>query len=464
MSKKDTSRIKTHHYLWLTIKYEFLGIKEVFLEQKLLVAILLAGLISFFYLAGHLSKKDIVLVADEKGTSWHQIAENTRRYVEANGFKYTIRTSSGTLENAKLLNDPSSGVNVAFLIPGALDPETNKSFYALGSIDYEPIWIFYRKNLGNLTNLQELAKHRVGVGPTLSGRYVVTEKIFSLNKVEIKNNPRFISDKLGTQMGDFKNGKLDALIFIGHAHDPNVRQLALNPEFKLFDFDEADAYTKHIPFLQKVVVPAGSFDIAAHIPHQTVSLIAITTSLAVRKDTDSDVQLAILMAVKDAERGSNNLFFAKRNEFPTYMDPLIEISPVAKRFYDFGPPALLNYFAFWTATLIDRFSVLLLAVFAVLFPVKELAGHLKKIRSVIREHDHYAELIEINRQVTTSNLSIEGLESILKRLKQIDQTKAIEKVKVGKETRYFSLSETIGMLQDKIERQLLYKLQSMKDE
>jgi hypothetical protein len=125
---------------------------------------------------------------------------------------------------------------------------------------------------------------------------------------------------------------------------------------------------------------------------------------------------------------------------------------------------LLNYFAFWTATLIDRFSVLLLAVFAVLFPVKELAGHLKKIRSVIREHDHYAELIEINRQVTTSNLSIEGLESILKRLKQIDQTKAIEKVKVGKETRYFSLSETIGMLQDKIEKQLLYKLQSMKDE
>ncbi|MCX6403778.1 MAG: hypothetical protein NT032_07765, partial [Actinobacteria bacterium] len=206
------------------------------------------------------------------------------------------------------------------------------------------------------------------------------------------------------------------------------------------------------------------FDIAAHIPHQTVSLIAITTSLAVRKDTDSDVQLAILMAVKDAERGSNNLFFAKRNEFPTYMDPLIEISPVAKRFYDFGPPALLNDFAFWTATLSDRFSVLLLAVFAVLFPMKELAGHLKKIRSVIHEHDHYAELIEINRQVTTSNLSIEGLESILKRLKQIDQTKAIEKVKAGKEKRSFSLSEPIGMLQDKIEKQLLYKLQSMKDE
>lgn len=102
-------------------------------------------------------------------------------------------------------------------------------------------------------------------------------------------------------------------------------------------------------------------------------------------------------------------------------------------------------------SLIDRFSVLLTAFFVVLFSLKELTGHLNRSRSVIRGHDHDAELMGINRQVTTANLSIEGLQSILKRLKQIDQTKAIEKVKVEKETRYFSLSETIGMLQDKIE-------------
>jgi len=463
MSKKGPSRIKTHHYLLLAIKYELIVIKEVFLEQKLLVTVLFAGLFTCFYLIGHMSSKDINLVADEKGSSWHQISENNRKYVEANGFKYTIRSSGGTLENAKLLNDPSSGVNVAFLIPGALDPEINKSFYSLGSIDYEPVWIFYRKGLGNLSSLQELAKHRIGVGPTLSGRYVVTDKIFSLNKVDIKNNPNFIPNKLGNQLEDFNAGKLDALIFIGQAYDPNVRQLARNPNFKLFDFEEADAYTKNIPFLQKVVVPSGSFDIAEHIPSKTLSLIAITTSLVVRKDTDPDVQLAILMAVKDAERGSDNLFFAKRNEFPTYMDPLIEISPVAKRFYDFGPPALLNYFAFWTATLIDRFSVLLLAVLTIFFPVKELIGHLKKIRSVIHEHDHYAELIDINRQVTTANLSIEELESILERLNQINEKRANEKIKVGKETRYFSLSETIGMLQDKIEKKMLNQMHAVKD-
>jgi len=457
MSLKKPSTLKTHQYLLLTIKEELLAIKEVVLEQKLLVIILLAGLITLFYLLGHISTKEIILVADQKDSSWYQIAENARKYVEAKGFKYSIRTSNGTVENAMLLKDSNSGVNVAFLIPGALNSELNKSFYSLGSFDYEPIWIFYRKGLGQLSSLRDLAKYRVGVGPILSGRYVVTEKIFSLNKVEIGNNPNFIPNTLVKQLEDFESGKLDALIFIGQAYDPNVRKLANNPNLELYDFSEADAYTKNIPFLQKVVVPAGSFDIAERIPNKTTSLIAITTNLAVRKDADPNVQLAILMAIKEAERGTEKIFFAKRNEFPSYIDPLIEISPVAQRFYDYGPPFLLNYFPFWAATLIDRFSVFLLAILAILFPIRELAGNLMKIRLAIYENDHYAELIAINRQVTSSDLSIEALENILERLKHINEKRANQTIKAGKEARYFSFAETIGNLQSKIEKLLMEK-------
>jgi len=457
MSLKKPSTLKTHQYLLLSIKEELLAIKEVVLEQKLLVIILLAGLITLFYLLGHISTKEIILVADQKDSSWYQIAENARKYVEAKGFKYSIRTSNGTVENAMLLKDSNSGVNVAFLIPGALNSELNKSFYSLGSFDYEPIWIFYRKGLGQLSSLRDLAKYRVGVGPILSGRYVVTEKIFSLNKVEIRNNPNFIPNTLVKQLEDFDSGKLDVLIFIGQAYDPNVRKLANNPILELYDFSEADAYTKNIPFLQKVVVPAGSFDIAERIPNKTTSLIAITTNLAVRKDADPNVQLAILMAIKEAERGTEKIFFAKRNEFPSYIDPLIEISPVAQRFYDYGPPFLLNYFPFWAATLIDRFSVFLLAILAILFPIRELAGNLMKIRLAIYENDHYAELIAINRQVTSSDLSIEALENILERLKHINEKRANQTIKAGKEARYFSFAETIGNLQSKIEKLLMEK-------
>ena len=142
---------------------------------------------------------------------------------------------------------------------------------------------------------------------------------------------------------------------------------------------------------------------------------------------------------------------------PSYIDPLIEISPVAQRYYDYGPPFLLNYFPFWAATLIDRFSVFLLAILAILLPIRELAGNLMKIRSAIYENDHYAELIAINRQVTSSDLSIDALENILERLKHINEIRANQIIKAGKEARYFSFAETIGNLQSKIERQLIEK-------
>lgn len=217
---------KAPKYLYFIIRDELLALKELVLEQKLLVAALLCGLFTLAYLIGHVSTKEIVLAADQKGSSWYQIAENARKYVEKTGFQYSIRTSEGTLKNAELLHDPSSGVNVAFLIPGALDPEMNKNFYSLGSLDYEPIWIFYRKSIGRLSSLKDLAKYRIGVGPTLSGRYVITERIFSLNNVDIKNNPHFIPNLLQSQLADFKEGKLDAVIFIGQAYDKNVRSLA----------------------------------------------------------------------------------------------------------------------------------------------------------------------------------------------------------------------------------------------
>ncbi|MEI7565254.1 MAG: TAXI family TRAP transporter solute-binding subunit [Burkholderiaceae bacterium] len=455
MEDRLPPKLKPYQYLFLIFRDELVALKELALEQKLLVAIMLGGVASLIYIFGHLSTKEIVLAADQKGSSWYQMAENARKYVEKTGLTFSIRPSQGTLNNAALLDDPSSGVNVAFLIPGALSPEMNKKFYSLGSLDYEPIWIFYRKNINRPTSLKELAKFRVGIGPTQSGRYVLTEKIFLLNNIEIKNNPHFVPLELKNQLADFKAGNLDVIIFVGHAFDPNVRALAVDPNISLYDFEEADAYTKRLPFFQKVTVPPGSFDIAQHIPKKAVSLIAITTTLAVRKDTNPNIQLAILIATKSAERATENLFFAKRNEFPTYIDPLIELSPVAQRFYDYGPPLLLNYLPFWGATLIDRLTVFFLAIFAILYPLRTLNVHLRKIRFQIKEHNLYAELVAINRQFIQEDNSLEELRNLKEKLNEIRQNTAINHIPIGAESAYFSFTGVISTLSEEIDKAIL---------
>jgi TRAP-type uncharacterized transport system substrate-binding protein len=390
------------------------------------------------------------------------LADNSRKYVEKTGFKYSIRTSQGTLENAKLLADPASGVNAAFLIPGALDPETNSKFYSLGSIDYEPIWIFYQKNIGLLSSLKDLKNYRVGVGPVLSGRYVLTEKIFGLNNVEIKNNPQFIVGLLDQQLSDFKSGKLDAVIFVGQAFDKNVRTLVQDPNVSLYHFDQADAYEKSVSFFRKVVLPAGSFNIAENIPSQALSLIAVNTTLAVRKDTPSNIQLSILMAVKEAERAVENPFFAKRNEFPTYMDSLIELSPTAKRFYDVGPPSLIHYLPFWAATLIDRFSVICLTILAILYPLGFLNVHLRKIRFEINESSLYLELVEINRQLARPDITLKELESLKETIGGVRLRATSHRIPIGEEPSYFSFARAIHNLMDETEKKLLLKKTDVK--
>ena len=74
------------------------------------------------------------------------------------------------------------------------------------------------------------------------------------------------------------------------------------------------------------------------------------------------------MTIRGMNRSSVQLFFAGRNEFPSYVDPLVPLSPVASKFYDYGPPPATRYLPFWIAGFVDRAWVLLLTLAAISHP------------------------------------------------------------------------------------------------
>jgi hypothetical protein len=65
------------------------------------------------------------------------------------------RPTAGAGENAQLLHDPASGVDVAFLPGGVVRPQNRGTLVMLASLYYEPLWVFYR-GPGTLTELTEL--------------------------------------------------------------------------------------------------------------------------------------------------------------------------------------------------------------------------------------------------------------------------------------------------------------------
>ena len=63
-----------------------------------------------------------------------------------------------------------------------------------------------------------------------------------------------------------------------------MRKLLLAPGIRLFDFKQADGYTRRFRYLNKLELPKGSIDLGKNIPRRDVYLIGPTVELIARDD------------------------------------------------------------------------------------------------------------------------------------------------------------------------------------
>ena len=349
--------------------------------------------------------------------------------------------------------DETDDVDVAFIQGGALTPEQAGKVYSLGSVAYEPVWIFYRRGApGRYAYLTDLLGKRIGIGPERGGTRPMARELFKLSGISVDEDSNFVVAPYRVNLQDFKDGKLDAIMVVAPYFDPEIQELLQNPDFLLFDFREAPAYEKAFQYVHDLTLPAFSVNIQKRIPEHDIRLIATTTTIAVAKNLHPDIQTLLLMAVRDQQRASQYLFFSKRGEFPSYVDPTIEASPVALHFYDYGVPTGIRYLPFWIGGFFDRLWVLLLSVFAITYPLVRLNVHLRDLRFHIKHHRLYEELLEIERDVCKSPLAPESAARFQRRLDLLNRHAISDNVPVGMESSYFQLLNAIELLRAKIRR------------
>ena len=445
--------MRTFKYLSIVIKDELNAIREEFYESKLIVIAFICALFFLIFYLGPFPKKHIYFATSYPGSDWQTIAENTSSVLKEKGLDVTVIDTDGAIDNVIRLNDPDNEANTAFTFGAALDKNQTNGIYSLGSVIYEPIWIFYNKNkIRTLNSIKDLSGYKVGLGPAKSGSYVIAKKLLSDFGVDINTNSNFISSSFLDINDQFLKGKLDAIVIVSAYQDTLIQNLMKHPGVALHNFSNALSYAKKYSYLEAVSLPAGSIDLPNQIPSKDIELIATTASLVVRKDMHPDLQLALLMAAKDVMRNSTSLFFAKRNEFPAYVDPLIPISPVAQRFYDYGPPHAARYFPYWLAGFIDRAWLLLLALVAIFYPLSKLNLHLRKFRFVIKEHPHYVELLKMEQCLCERKLSETEKQEFLDQLNRMNKHAIKNGVPIGEEADYFNFLNAINLMRIKIER------------
>jgi len=331
-----------------------------------ILAVLVFGLVSVVLIYFLPAPPGTVTIATAfKGASFDYFGQRYRERFALANVNLTLRATEGALENLRLLKDPASGVDIAFVTGGVSDVERTAGILSLGTIDYLPIWIFYTF-AEPFDRLSQLKGKRVAVGPVGSGTRFSAERILGKGGLT-SENADFVplaGDKAAEALRD---GKVDAVWILGAPDTSAVQSMLRNPKIRLMSFPTAEAFTRIFPNLVKLTLPQGVIDLVQNIPPNDVSLIATTSSVLVRSDLHPEIVYLLLETMQKIHRAPG--VFQRAGEFPIASDPDYPVAASAIDFYKNGPSFLQRHLPPWLTVHAQRAIAVLVTAVAVGLPL-----------------------------------------------------------------------------------------------
>src|SRR5690606_2371197 len=214
----------------------------------------------------------LVIASGGPGGAYEMYAARYRPIVERNGIELRERPTAGALENLELLNDPESGIDVAFVQGGLSKGEGSEHLVSLGSFYVEPLWVFYRGQQ-RLNRLTQLKGKRIAIGPAGSGTRALAAELLQANGV---NGDNATLTSLGglDAIAALREGKADAAFIVGPAQSSAVWLALYTPDVHIMDFAQAEAYVRRFPYLSAIVLPRGAVDLERDVPRRDVRMVA----------------------------------------------------------------------------------------------------------------------------------------------------------------------------------------------
>lgn len=360
------------------------------------------------------------------------------------GIALKVKSTAGSAENLKLLEAKSDGVDIAFVQGGMSALAQTENLVSLGSLYFEPLWIFHRRDL-TLNQLDDLKGLRLAVGVEGSGTRILALQLLGLNGITAKNT-RLLA--YGSQLAADKllNGELDVAIFVSTHRASYVLQLLKSKSVKFIGLERAEAYALRYHYLYVLKLPEGVIDFEANIPSGDITLVAPTTQLVARADLHPALINLILQAAKKIHHGGGG--FEQEGQFPSpkYID--FDLSEEAERFYKSGPPFLQRYLPSWVANFLTRMAVMLLPLLALLYPLFKLMPQIYKWRMRSKIYRWYAELEAVDPEIQKDHVA-GRLEEYLAELDKLEEKVARISVPRAYAEGLYDLRLHIDMLRNK---------------
>jgi TRAP transporter TAXI family solute receptor len=310
-----------------------------------------------------LPPRQITFSSGREGGAYHTFAKEYRRLAAADGFTVDIMPGAGSVETLRRL---ASGQAMAgFVQGGTAEAAPTDGLLSLGSLYYEPIWLFHRRALA-FHGINDLRGRRIQVGEEGSGIRPLAVRLLRDSGVTDKNST-LVALSSEAAASALEGNRIDAAFFIMSPTVPLVRQLLTSPSVSLWSVRRTLAYTTRYRFLSTVTLGEGTADLVNNLPERDVLLLAATATLVVRDDVHP-VIVRLLLKTAEVVHSRPGIFEAP-NVFPSDAFVELPLHEVARRYLRKGPPLLERYLPFWIAVTVERWVLLVLPLVGLIVPL-----------------------------------------------------------------------------------------------
>lgn len=403
------------------IKFTLFSFKDIVIAFGPMVLVILVVCALAYKWVAPAPPRVIDFSTGQENSAYEGFAKRYAEELAKNKITLRLKNSEGSQENLQRISDPNSEIEIGFVQSGSTDEieAQSKGLVSLGSLFYEPIWIFYRGNK-ELNSIEQLKGKTINVGTAGMGVARLFKQILSVNNLE-ESDVKFEKMSITPATVALLDGKIDAMVMSSASDSPILQMLLQTPGIKLFDFVQAEAYSRRFPFLSHVVLPRGIVDFGKDIPSRDYHLISPTATLVAHESLHPALIGQLLLAAQKIHGGAG--WFRKQGEFPSDRYTEIPVAAQAEKFYKNGPPFFQRYLSFWLANFLERMWVVILALGALFLPLSKIIPPLYVWRIRSRVYRWYGQLRLVEQaidDVTQDQRQAIG-EQQLQRLDEIEE-------------------------------------------
>lgn len=426
----------------------------MFREEWVSLLVLVIGVVLLIFFTRPLPPKTVTLAVGQPGSTYELLGKRYQTYFAQAGVTLELINTAGSRESVVEADDAGSPINAGFLLGGIAHKGDFPHLESLGSVQYLPLWFFYRGPQFTGADAVSYFKGKpIAIGREGSGTELLLTRILAMRGIALDEDAdNFRRLNHAEAVAQLLKGDIDAMAIVDGIDSPTIQNLLAHPEIHIFDFAYADAYVKRMPYLEMVMIPRGSLNLVKLDPPNDIHMIASTITLLVEKTLHPALQLLFLEAT-DAISEEAEPFFGRNDQFPAYIDKSIPLSPVAERYFSKGAPWLSGYLPFWLVNYIDRMWLMVLAIFAIVLPLFRLVPNYRLFRSRQLISDAYDELKIIEERMYAAT-AVEQLRYLADRIEILDLELADVWVSSDETNRFYTMKSAIGLVRREIQERL----------